>query len=139
MNCRDVRRLLDDPSRSEQDRAFREHLGDCEECRRLHEKMGRMRAALRERHAGVTPDPGFASRVGARLSKQPVDLLGWAALRVLPATLVILAFLSWAVFTGSPAATTTAPTATTAQAASTSPSPTEDLFGWVLEETENGS
>ncbi len=98
-------------------------------------ELEQVRKALRSRHAGVTPDVHFAERVRARLRPEPAAMLGWAAFRVLPATFVILAVLTWMVFSSTPVDTGLQATA----ASSTSASPTEDIFAWVLEDTENGS
>jgi hypothetical protein len=50
--------------------------------------------SLADHRTTVVPPAGFADRVRARLPRND-DLLGWAALRVLPATLVLIALLSW--------------------------------------------
>lgn len=55
------------------------------------------RAVLRDHHARVEPDPGFAARVVARLPATP-DPLRWAALRLLPAGLglaLLLGLMVW--------------------------------------------
>lgn len=59
--------------------------------------MDLAKRALREHHAGVGPDPGFASRVTARLPAT-LDPLRWAAVRLLPAGLaaaLVLGVLVW--------------------------------------------
>ena len=53
------------------------------------------RRSLRGHHAGVEPDSGFASRVAARLEREPSQVLGRAALRLLPATAVLALVLAW--------------------------------------------
>ncbi len=109
-------------------REVSEHLDGCDACTRYAARIGIARQLFREHHAHVEPDANFAGRVSARLQGQPVSALGWAAVRVLPATcalLLILAWLSWQ--------------ATPDPAASFLASPTEDPLGWVLDSTGFGS
>ena len=105
-----------------------EHLDRCQACARYAARIGIARQLFREHHGNVEPDAHFASRVSARLHGQPESTLGWAAVRVLPATfalLLILAWLSWQT-TPDPAAWFLA-------------SPTEDPLGWVLDPSGFGS
>lgn len=97
----------------------------------LERKLEQARAYFREHHAGVEPDAGFADRVAARLDRDASEVLGWAAWRLLPATValtVLLLVLSLRV-TPEPATV----------AAEASDGSSDDLLGWVLEEPENGS
>lgn len=55
----------------------------------LERKMDLTQRILREHHAGVGPDSGFAARVKARLPAAP-DPLRWAAARLLPAGLALV-------------------------------------------------
>jgi len=103
--------------------ALREHLGDCVRCRRYAERMEAARAILREHRAEVEPDPGFAARVASRLHEPPTEMLGWAAQRLLPATLALLVLLTWFAFGAS---------RDTLQS-DEEVAPTEDLFSWVLD------
>jgi predicted anti-sigma-YlaC factor YlaD len=103
--------------------AARRHLRDCAPCRRYAERMESARAILRDHRAEVEPDPGFAVRVAARLQEPPSEMLGWAAQRLLPATLALLLVLAWFAFSATPDSVQT----------STEPAPTEDLFTWVLD------
>ncbi len=95
---------------------------------KLKAALEETRGALRSRHAGVVPDAGFAVRVRARLRHEPAELLGLAALRMLPVTLIILLLLSWLAFTGTPRVDT-----------GSGDAPTDDVLAWVLEDGENGS
>ena len=105
-----------------------EHLDRCDACARYSARIGIARQLFREHHGNVEPDEHFAGRVAARLHVQPAPMLGWAAVRILPATfalLMILAWLSWQ--------------ATSHPASSFLASPTEDPLGWVLDPTGFGS
>ena len=105
-----------------------EHLDRCDACERYAARIGIARQLFREHHGNVEPDEHFAGRVAARLHGLPASTLGWAAVRILPASfalLLILAWLSWQA-TPDPASTFLA-------------SPTEDPLGWVLDPTEFGS
>jgi len=102
-------------------RALELHLESCDACRRYARRLSTARGLLREHHGGVEPDAAFAGRVAARLQTKPADLLGQAALRLLPACLVLVLVLGWF-------ALRTAPTTQTQVVA-----PTDDLLTWVLE------
>jgi len=102
----------------------------------MEQELKKVRDAMRSHHAGVTPDAYFAERVRARLQPEPTAMLGWAAYRVLPATFVILAVLTWAAFSSTPVETNLqAGTGSESSVAA----PTEDFFAWLLEDTESGS
>ncbi len=127
MNCRKARRAMDDPHINRSD-ALGEHLAGCEDCRTLQAGLDAAGRMLRSRHAGVTPDTGFATRVRARLHREPDLVLGTAALRVLPVTVIILLLISWLAFTATPRTDF-----------GDSAAPTEDVLAWVLEDLEEGS
>jgi len=95
----------------------------------LEERLERARAYFRDHHAGVEPDAGFADRVTARLDHTSSELLGWAAWRLLPATVVLTALLLFL----SLRADAPSPTVALQDTAD------DDLLTWVLEEPENGS
>ena len=60
------------------------------------ERLEAVRAHLREHHAGIEPDAGFAARVASRLRRRSAgEAFAWAALRLLPASLAVLAALAW--------------------------------------------
>ena len=105
-----------------------EHLDRCDACARYAARIGIARQLFREHHGNVEPDEHFAGRVFARLRGQPVSTLGWAAVRVLPATLALLLVLAWLSWQAIPD-----------PASSFLASPTEDPLGWVLDPTGFGS
>jgi len=92
--------------------------------RDVERRLERARGYFRAHHAGVEPDAAFAGRVVARLEPRTADLLGWAALRLLPATLALVLVLAW--FSLRPAATT--------QVASADSGTSDDVLTWLLEE-----
>ncbi len=93
--------------------------------RDLESRLEQARLYFRRHHANVQPDPAFADRVTARLRREPVELLGWAALRLLPATLALLLILAWISFQ-----------ADGSNGVQVADAGSGDLIGWVLEETE---
>ena len=127
MNCRNARRAMDNPGNASSD-ALSVHLAGCEDCRSLMAALDAASSMLRSRHAGVTPDTAFATRVRARLQREPAQQLATAALRMLPVTVIILLLLSWLAFTATPQVE-----------ALTDEAPTEDILAWVLEGPEEGS
>jgi hypothetical protein len=80
------------------------------------------RRLLRDHHADIRPDAAFADRVVARLPQASPDLLGWAALKLLPATLLVAVVLGWLAWQ-----------ATVDPGTAQVSSPTEDLLSWVIE------
>ena len=127
MNCDTVQKVLMDEG-ARRGAGFDEHLERCSECARFAERLAIAQAALQDHHADVEPDSTFAGRVVANLP-QPSPVLGWAAVRLLPAATALLLVLSaWAWFG------TDTPSETVASA------PTDDLVSWVLENgmTEEG-
>lgn len=89
MNCRRARNLMTRHSgHGPTDGALDRHLDSCTECSRFAERWAAVREGLRSRRATVTPDAGFAARVGARLGP-PADPFAWAARRLVPVTLAL--------------------------------------------------
>jgi anti-sigma factor RsiW len=116
--CRGVReRLLDGESRE----ASSAHLDSCEACARFAARMEAARELL-DKRSHHQPDAFFAQRVVAALPEGQ-DVLGWAALRVLPATLAAALVLSVWCWLATPV-----PSQLVEQ------SPTDDLLAWVIEE-----
>lgn len=77
------------------------HLAGCPDCTRFAARLALTRQAFGQRHAGIEPGPDFSARVlAARPSS--TELLGWAALRVLPAALVLVCGLTWFGLTQTP-------------------------------------
>lgn len=99
------------------------HPAECAECARFAAKLAAAREALRDHHANVEPDAGFAARVAVRLRTDPAGDLGHAALRLLPATLMLLAVLAWIAFRSEPLPA--------------DPSP-QDVLGWVVADSTGG-
>lgn len=93
MNCRVVRDRLQAPAERGSD--VEEHLRECSACARYSERLVLAHRALRAHRGDFQPDGDFARRAVARLSNEPAELLGWAALRLLPASLVLLLVLAW--------------------------------------------
>lgn len=92
MNCRRARQLLIAPGPAS--RQVREHAAACEECASYRQRLDAVYRALGDHHTPVAPPAGFASRVRGRLHRDE-DPIGWAALRLLPATLGLILLLSW--------------------------------------------
>lgn len=69
------------------------HVEGCAGCRAFLERLALAREVLATPLCEALPDAGFAGRVAARLPR-PVDLMGWAALRLLPAALALLLALA---------------------------------------------
>jgi hypothetical protein len=121
MNCREIKDRLttgaDRPSGEAE-----KHLLTCESCARLAERMRLAGELLSKHHGGIEPDEHFATRVTARLHVAPATRLGWAAIRVLPATLALLLLLAWMTWQSTPAPGNLF-----------QESPTDDLLTWVLD------
>jgi hypothetical protein len=75
-----------------------EHLSSCVACAEFARRLEGVRRHLRAPSSpDLAPPPGFAARVVAGLPRGP-EILGWAALRALPAALLlafVLAWMSW--------------------------------------------
>jgi hypothetical protein len=86
------------------------------------------RELFSDHHAGAEPDAGFAARVVAALPDSTSEVLGWAAIRLLPATLALALVLTlWALVV------TPSPTSLVNQSAD------EDLWSWILSSPGGGS
>lgn len=121
MNCRAARDLL---MRDERPMAsvVADHVDACDGCTEFARKLDLARATLRAHQGEHRPDAAFAQRVRASLPGD-TDLIGWAALRLLPATLALTLVLSAWCWIATPG-----PQALFEQ------SPTDDLLSWALEE-----
>jgi hypothetical protein len=94
---------------------------------RYDARIGDARRYFREHRSEATPDVAFATRVVANLPPRRENLLGWAAVRVLPATLILAVVLAiWAV--------RVAPVPDSLLQANLD----EDLLSWVVETSETG-
>lgn len=120
MNCEEVQKVLMGEKMPPSE-IVHEHLERCDVCARFAERLAMAAEILESHHANVGPDAAFAARVVARLP-QPSPILGWAALKLLPAAAALLLVLSaWVWFgTGTPGELVAS-------------SPTDDLLSWVLE------
>ena len=125
--CRELRERLTSPNGARNADGLERHLASCATCRRYTERLATAQRFFRDHHGNVEPDAAFADRVAARLPHGQAEALGWAAMRLLPATLVLALVLAWL-------ALTTAPRAIVYE----DPAPTEDLLGWVLEPSGDG-
>jgi hypothetical protein len=65
------------------------HLGSCPDCAAFARRREALRSALRATQSEHLPDADFAARVLQSLPSN-TELLGWAALRLLPAALALL-------------------------------------------------
>jgi hypothetical protein len=74
--------------------AVTDHLAGCASCSAFAARLAAYRTALPGATTDVVPGPGFSARVVARLPDD-VELLGWAALRLMPAALVLALACSW--------------------------------------------
>lgn len=89
MRCRALRRALDSGGVAvARQRREADHLAVCSDCRTLVERLEATRGSLGKPHAEIVPPPGFAARLIANLPRRE-EVLGWAALRLLPASLLI--------------------------------------------------
>jgi hypothetical protein len=127
MNCHDARNRLT-AGTGGPERAVAEHLKACPACARFAGRMRIARELFREHHGNVEPDAHFAGRIAARLRDQPTTRLGWAAVRMLPATVALLLVLAWVSWQATPD-----------PASLFEESPTDDLLTWVLDPTGDGS
>jgi predicted anti-sigma-YlaC factor YlaD len=123
MNCHQARNLLTLGHDAKSD-GLDTHLDACLACRGYASRLATAQEMFREHHGDVLPDAGFASRVVARLPDPASEMLGWAALRLIPATLVLVLVLAWFAL-DTPATTVAQETV----------APTDDLVSWILEQS----
>jgi len=126
MNCGELRDRLMQNTAARNEPAPARHLEGCGACRAFAERLSTARQLLREHHGNVEPDAGFSSRVMAHLPNGPTEVLGWAAVRLLPATIALALVLAWFAFQTTPQPATTETVAI---------APTEDLLAWVIDPT----
>lgn len=87
MTCAVIRkRLIAEPVRP---REVGAHLAACAECSSFAERLDLARSVLADHGVVVEPDAGFAARVASRIGR-PSDVLGWAAMRMLPAAMALV-------------------------------------------------
>jgi hypothetical protein len=97
---------------------------------RLDRRMEEASRLLREHRLLVDPDPHFADRVLARLSRDDGWMFAWAARRVLPVTLTVAAMLMVAVL----AVDRATPQPLPAASASSTIQQGNDPLEWLLED-----
>ena len=107
---------------ADQDVELARHLRECAGCGAFASRVQLARETLQDHHAGIEPDATFADRVAARVREDSVELLGWAAARLLPVTLALVLVLAWFAL-GSPSEIP----------GEAVPPPTDDLLLWVVE------
>lgn len=93
--------------------------------RKVRARIEESRRWFRDHHARVEPDAAFAARVTLRLGAERRVDLGWAAARLLPASIAIALVLAWATTRG----------VAVRQELTRSSSET-DVLAWVLSDTE---
>ena len=71
-----------------------EHLEGCSVCERFAESHRLFSLGMKQHHAGIKPSASFSTEVVDRLPG-PVEILGWASLRLLPVGLALILFFSW--------------------------------------------
>jgi hypothetical protein len=122
MDCAQVRTKLTNQQADTPEAGVLEHLEECSGCSRFAERLRLAEDLLHNHHSGIEPDAGFAGRVVAALPTSSSDVLGWAAIRLLPATLALALVLTvWAL------AVTPSPTSLVEQAVG------DDLWSWILD------
>jgi len=118
MDCKEARERLTATCGGERTSPLEEHMERCSACARYAARIDAARRLLTEHHGNVEPDPAFAGRVIARLPNATADVLGWAAMKLLPVTIALALVLGWF-------ALQTAPNFETEE-------PADDLLGWVI-------
>ncbi len=140
----DCTRIRDDLTRGRIDSAtphVAQHLRGCAGCARYARRLNDARRALREHHTPLVPDGAFVARVREQLDPPAFDLMGRAALRVLPASLALLVALSWATATFVEFADGTVVASndelTELSSNDEQDEPFDELFSWLLDGAES--
>ncbi len=120
--CHEIRERLTSMTDEE-----RRHLDDCPACRRYAERAAAAKRYFENHRSDAAPDAAFAMRVAGLVNGRTAGAMGWAAMRLLPATAALAVILAWFAFQAAPS-----------QEVAEMLSPTEDLLSWVLEEAEAG-
>lgn len=98
MNCATVRRrLIEDPNTT----VIADHLATCDACATFAARRAAVASALGAEREARLPDPAFAARVLARRGG-PIELLGLAAWRLMPAALALALAAAWLSATAPP-------------------------------------
>jgi anti-sigma factor RsiW len=136
MECREVRRELTAASDGTVRADVERHLASCTACSRYAARLDAARSHF-ERRAEVEPSPAFAARVAERLRHERPDVLGRAALRLMPAAVALLLLAAWFSI-GVPVDATPGVELTAEYDALASDEDDDDLMSWLLEENGNG-
>lgn len=94
MRCDEARERLTANASAGTDEDLRAHLDACADCAAFARRLDATRTALRSHRSDFVPDPAFSARVVAALPGT-TELLGWAAVRLLPAALVLALLCGW--------------------------------------------
>jgi hypothetical protein len=94
MRCAEARDQIFAAAASTRSPDLAAHLEGCARCAAIAGRLSSVQQGLRERRAEHLPDPAFSARVLAALP-DTTQLLGWAALRLLPAGLALALLCSW--------------------------------------------
>jgi hypothetical protein len=128
MKCAAVKDRLMQPAGNPVGESTTRHLDGCPSCRRFAESLSEMRRDLRDHHAGHEPDAAFAARVSSRFESDPGEMVGRAALRLLPISAVLLLLLLWISAGTDPR-----------EPELTSEESTQATIDWVLQSTDEAS
>ena len=79
---------------SRSDAELAAHLGSCADCAAFASQLVTWRAGLAAHRSDHVPGPDFAARVVTQLP-DTTELIGWAALRLLPAAFALAIACSW--------------------------------------------
>ena len=124
MECERLRRLLT-TAREQGASGVEAHIEGCAPCARFARRAQAARRWFRDHHENVRPDAEFADRVMGRLERPAADLLGWAAVKLLPATLALVLLLAlWSFTKPAPG-----------ELVATHPAD-DDLLSWVVEQDD---
>jgi hypothetical protein len=93
--CAAVRERLFLGATAEQGEDIALHLRECSDCATFARRRAFVHRALREDACSAQPGSGFPERVVARLNRSSTEILGWAALKLLPAAIVTALVLAW--------------------------------------------
>ena len=127
-NCDEFRDRLTATGDAGLSKGLAGHARECPACDRYASRARAARQLIRNHQSSAEPDAAFAARVVERLRHERDETLGWAAVRLLPATVAVLVILAWVSLQVAPD-----PRSLLVQ------SPTDDLVSWAIELTEEGS
>ena len=136
MECREARSLLTGGAVDGGTPAgVEKHLEACPACVRYATRMRATRSYFKRR-ADVEPHPAFAARVVQQLGRERSDVLGQAALRLMPVAFAMLLVLAWLSIRVPGDAALPADLAVGSQTSGDEID--DDLLSWLLEGNGNG-